>query len=287
MNQDLLLKKKQNIVRSHLAKELTKDIEDTWWKADLAIAIENQILITEVSKNMSLEEKSSTIDIVHKFMLKSIFPNIVSCQSMMGPQGYVYYDEFKSEEVLAKTRHAKTTYKPDIETTSQKIAEEIDMEVLTDISKNSGVNFVCDMSDSRQLRENATRLLSIVKMAKHTVKERSGRGEANWCVTSPLTATLLFMDSLEDFHALKHNTEIGTLEEMRVYCVPQLEPTDIILGFKGHPYDSGYIYCPYVPISFAEGITEEPDSHRMFYRYGKKLIKGGSNYYAKISVVNI
>ncbi len=67
-------------------------------------------------------------------------------------------------------------------------------------------------------------------------------------------------------------TYIGRLGgRFDVYVDPYLGTNDILIGYKGaNPYDSGYFYCPYVPIQFMKATGEEDFQPRIGVktRYG-------------------
>ena len=79
--------------------------------------------------------------------------------------------------------------------------------------------------------------------------------------------------------------------EVQVYKDP-LFPRDLILmGYKGKTFlDSGYFYCPYIPIKTTPIIydpaTLQP-RRGMITRYATKMVDGGEFFYATIHVDNI
>lgn len=304
MKQDLLLYQKEKAVEeAGFAKEVVKDIpeDQRWWKADVCIAVDNQRLLTEISTDMSDEMKVATIDIVYQTMLKCLFPKIVSCQSMLGPVGLVHWplpdsDEMGEEPIKAATRFLDMRYKvgefPGTEALAEQFARQIDHEVLNDLLNNAGQRLIWDVAavDGRTMREKVMDLIAVVKRTRQVIKAQSKRDEANWCVTSPMSATLLQLGGMDtpyqDFHSLKGITEVGSLMGMRVWCVPELPPMNILMGYKGdHPYDAGYIYSPYCALSTAK--VDGDGVQKFLTRYAKKLRRGGSNYYAKIAIDNL
>jgi hypothetical protein len=67
-------------------------------------------------------------------------------------------------------------------------------------------------------------------------------------------------------------------------------PTDeIMMGYKGAgPMDSGFIYCPYIPLQQLPTITD-PESFQprkgILTRYGKVAIQPASRFFRIIRVV--
>lgn len=64
---------------------------------------------------------------------------------------------------------------------------------------------------------------------------------------------------------------------------PLAKNGEILMGYKGESYmDSGYFYCPYVPIAQTP-VVLDPDvfipKKGILSRYGKKLLSQGQQYY--------
>jgi hypothetical protein len=62
------------------------------------------------------------------------------------------------------------------------------------------------------------------------------------------------------------------------------------MGYKGDSYmDSGYFYCPYVPLTQTPTVLD-PESfcprRGILTRYGKKLLREGAKFYARLSIAN-
>ena len=53
---------------------------------------------------------------------------------------------------------------------------------------------------------------------------------------------------------------IGTLGNMKVYVNPNYDPDTFVLGYKGNNMmDTGYVYCPYMPVMTTDMITLSDD----------------------------
>src|SRR5262252_8518921 len=84
---------------------------------------------------------------------------------------------------------------------------------------------------------------------------------------------------------------VGTVNNRwRLYKDPLFPTNQILMGYKGDSYmDSGYFYCPYVPLTQTP-VVLDPESFcprkGILTRYGKKLLREGSKFYARMSIAN-
>ena len=130
------------------------------------------------------------------------------------------------------------------------------------------------------------------------IYRQSLRGAGNWVVTSPEVAAKL--ESLLEFKPdartdTTYNLGIiysGTLNgQFKLYKDP-LFPTNLILiGYKGSSFmDSGYFYCPYVPLQLTPTVLDDQSFNPrkgLITRYGKVMVENGDRMYGVIRVGNM
>mgnify|MGYP003345083398 FL=1 len=223
----------------------------------------------------------------------------------------------ESEEIVAKTRKLKAVWsyeaqqdlrsqhnlEAEIELTSvlaQEINLEIDREVLTDLRNNAGTvaswDFNTALGDT--IKEKYESLYVKVVEVTNVVHRKTLRGGANWIVTSPEvasifeTATAGFAPAASDsFTGSLGIQYVGTVNNRwRIYKDPLFPTGQLLMGYKGDSYmDSGYFYCPYVPLTQTP-VVLDPESFcprkGILTRYGKKLLREGAKFYARLSIAN-
>jgi hypothetical protein len=223
----------------------------------------------------------------------------------------------ESEEIAAKTRKLKAVWSfeaqqdlrsqhnldAEAELTAvlaQEINLEIDREVLTDLRNNAGTVAVWDFNTALgdTIKEKYESLYVKVVEVSNVVHRKTLRGGCNWLVTSPEvasvfeTATAGFAPSpSETFTSSLGVQYVGTINNRwRLYKDPLFPQGQILMGYKGDSYmDSGYFYCPYVPLTQTP-VVLDPDSFTprkgILTRYGKKLLREGAKFYARMSIAN-
>lgn len=223
----------------------------------------------------------------------------------------------ESEEIVAKSRKLKAvwTYEAQQDLRSQhnldaeaeltavlaqEINLEIDREVLTDLRNNAGTVSVWDFNTAYgdTIKEKYESLYVKVVEISNVVHRKTLRGGCNWLVTSPEvasvfeTATAGFAPApSETFTSSLGIQYVGTVNNRwRLYKDPLFPTGQILLGYKGDSYmDSGYFYCPYVPLTQTPTVLD-PDSFTprkgIITRYGKKLLREGAKFFARMSIAN-
>lgn len=223
----------------------------------------------------------------------------------------------ESEEIVAKTRKLKAVWSYEAQqdlrsqhnldaeqeltaVLAQEINLEIDREVLTDLRNNAGTvgtwDFATALGDT--IKEKYESLYVKVVEISNVVHRKTLRGGANWLVTSPEvasvfeTATAGFAPNpSETFTSSLGIQYVGTINNRwRLYKDPLFPTNQILLGYKGDSYmDSGYFYCPYVPLTQTP-VVLDPESFcprkGILTRYGKKLLREGAKFYARMSIAN-
>lgn len=184
---------------------------------------------------------------------------------------------------------------------AQEINLEIDREVLTDLRNNAGTVSAWDFNTTLgdTLKEKYESLFIKLVEISNIVHRKTLRGGANWIVCSPEvasifeTATAGFGPTIspDGFTGLLGIQYVGTINgKWKMYKDPLFPTGQILLGYKGDSYmDSGYYYCPYVPLTQTPTVLD-PDSFTprkgLMTRYGKKLLREGAKFYARLSIAN-
>lgn len=223
----------------------------------------------------------------------------------------------ESEEIAAKTRKLKAVWSYEAQqdlrsqhnldaeaeltaVLAQEINLEIDREVLTDLLLNAGTVGAWDFSTALgdTIKEKYESLyVKIVEMSA-IIHRKTLRGGANWIVTSPEVASI-FETATAGFAPAPSETftsslgiqYVGTINNRwRLYKDPLFRTNQILMGYKGDSYmDSGYFYCPYVPLTQTP-VVLDPESFcprkGILTRYGKKLLREGAKFYARMTIHN-
>lgn len=223
----------------------------------------------------------------------------------------------ESESIEAKTRKLKAvwTYEAQQDLRSQhnldaeaeltavlaqEINLEIDREVLTDLRNNAGTvsawDFNTAMGDT--IKEKYESLYVKIVEVSAVIHRKTLRGGANWIVTSPEvaaifeTATAGFAPApSETFTSSLGIQYVGTVNaRWRLYKDPLFPTGQLLMGYKGDSYmDSGYFFCPYVPLTQTP-VVLDPEAlcprKGLLTRYGKKLLREGAKFYARLSIAN-
>lgn len=223
----------------------------------------------------------------------------------------------ESEDITAKTRKLKAVWSYeaqqdlrsqhnlDAETEltavlAQEINLEIDREVLGDLRNNAGTIAAWDFNTALgdTIKEKYESLYVKVVEVSNVVHRKTLRGGCNWIVTSPEVASIFETATAgfaptpsENFTSSLGIQYVGTVtNKWRVYKDPLFPTGQILMGYKGDSYmDSGYFYCPYVPLTQTP-VVLDPESFcprkGILTRYGKKLLREGSKFYARLSIAN-
>jgi hypothetical protein len=223
----------------------------------------------------------------------------------------------ESEEIAAKTRKLKAVWSYEAQqdlrsqhnldaeaeltaVLAQEINLEIDREVLTDLRNNAGTVTAWDFNTAlgETIKEKYESLYVKVVEVSNVIHRKTLRGGANFLVTSPEVASI-FETATAGFAPAPSETftsslgiqYVGTVNNRwRLYKDPLFPTNQILMGYKGDSYmDSGYFYCPYVPLTQTP-VVLDPESFcprkGILTRYGKKLLREGAKFYARMSIAN-
>lgn len=223
----------------------------------------------------------------------------------------------ESEEIGAKTRKLKAVWSYEAQqdlrsqhnldaeaeltaVLAQEINLEIDREILTDLRTNAGTLAAWDFNTALgdTIKEKYESLYVKLVEVSAVVHRKTLRGGCNWIVTSPEVASI-FESATAGFAPAPSETftsslgvqYVGTINNRwRVYKDPLFPQGQILMGYKGDSYmDSGYFYCPYVPLTQTP-VVLDPESFcprkGILTRFGKKLLREGAKFYAKMNIAN-
>ena len=183
---------------------------------------------------------------------------------------------------------------------AKEINLEIDREILMDLRVNAGTvstwDFATALGDT--IKEKYESLYVKVVEVSNIIHRKTLRGGANWIVTSPEVASIFETATAGFAPAPSNNFEssmgiqyVGTVNNRwRLFKDPLFQRGSILMGYRGDSYmDSGYFYCPYVPLTQTP-VVLDPNSfcprRGVLTRYGKKLLREGSKFYARVSIQN-
>lgn len=223
----------------------------------------------------------------------------------------------ESEEIAAKTRKLKAVWSYEAQqdlrsqhnldaeaeltaVLAQEINLEIDREVLTDLRNNAGTVSAWDYNTAlgETIKEKYESLYVKIVEVSNVIHRKTLRGGANFIVTSPEVASI-FETATAGFAPAPSETftsslgiqYVGTVNNRyRIYKDPLFPTSQLLMGYKGDSYmDSGYFYCPYVPLTQTP-VVLDPESFcprkGILTRYGKKLLREGAKFYARLSIAN-
>ena len=198
---------------------------------------------------------------------------------------------------------------------SAAIVSEIDNEIINDLIALAGTTDSFDMAGTftgvpNYVGDRHAVLGVLINRVANEIARKTRRGPANWIVVSPLVVSVLqsaaksvFAPAVGGSFDGPNNTKlVGTLNgNIKVYSYiyhdQGTEP--ILLGFKGGSgeMDSGYFYCPYIPL-MSSGVVVDPNTFNphvsLMTRYGKATftstatsLGNSADYYGRISVANL
>jgi hypothetical protein len=201
----------------------------------------------------------------------------------------------------------------------QELMAEINREIVTDLRLLAAISKTIDFSalptsGGTQMSvvgrwEDAHRaLLDAIEKVCAVIWNVGRRGMGNFVVGNP--ETLSFLDRVPGFTGsgvtyngrdLSFSGSLGG--KIKFYSDPNYPKNELLIGYKGNSaIDSGYVYCPYLPITATPTLIdpETGNPSKLFYtRYGKtfknrsastgmpeNLILMGEYQYARLTIAN-
>jgi hypothetical protein len=150
----------------------------------------------------------------------------------------------------------------------------------------------------RHVGEVYSNLIAVINFASQDIYKTTLRGGATWMICSPFIAAMLSSAAkLEGGLPANSDGQLGASVQYKgkwmgmydVYVDPLYPDDEILMGYKGNsPMDSGFAYCPYVPLQMLPTITD-PETFQprkgLLTRYGKAEISPASRFYRIIRIV--
>lgn len=199
---------------------------------------------------------------------------------------------------------------------SSEIVSEIDNEIITDLIALAGTFETFDMSSPNftgvpnYVGDRHAVIGVLINKVANEIARKTSRGAANWMVVSPLVASVLqsaaksvFAPAVSGSFEGPNNTKlIGTLNgsiKVYTYIYHDQGNEPVLLGYKGGSgeMDSGYFYCPYVPL-MSSNVVIDPATYNpqvsLMTRYGKATftntatsLGNSADYYGRVNIANL
>lgn len=199
---------------------------------------------------------------------------------------------------------------------SSAVVSEIDNELINDLIALAGTTESFDMASTsftgvpNYVGDRHAVLGVLINKVANEIARKTRRGQANWIVVSPLVVSVLqsatksvFAPAVSGSFEGPNNTKlVGTLNgsiKVYTYIYHDQGTEPILIGYKGGSgeMDSGYFYCPYIPLMSA-GVVVDPNTFNphtsLMTRYGKATftntgtsLGNSADYYGRVSVANL
>jgi hypothetical protein len=187
------------------------------------------------------------------------------------------------------------------------ILRELDRELLSELHGVAGTSVPFDFAnvDGRYAGEKLASMMIAFDQLNDEIAIKTKKNGATWMVVSPKVFTGMKNASNSSFvpangGQLQPSTSlyVGTFGAgIAVYVDPYAETDTILMGYKGSELDTGFVYCPYIPLS-SSGVVVNPETgdHRVMLRtrYGlhkftdtDKSLGDSPDYYARGTIANI
>lgn len=210
---------------------------------------------------------------------------------------------------------------------STQIIQEIDNEIITDLyslagtvaSYDGSVPVAAGFYKPTFAGDRLANLGIQINQIANTIARKTRKGPANWILVSPMVVSALqaaaksqWAPAVEGSFSGPNNSKlVGTLNgsiKVYTYIWNDVNSTDIVggtgndtilIGYKGGDgeTDTGYFYCPYVPM-MSSGVIMNPVTTQpmvsLLTRYGKATftnsatsLGNSSDYYGKLTISNL
>jgi len=143
-------------------------------------------------------------------------------------------------------------------------------------------------------------LMALCQRVATDIYKTTLRGPGNFIVTSPTVAAMLHAaakmeggiersDGPTNMSGAKVEYRGKLAGQFDLYIDPMYPEDEILVGYKGsNAMDSGYVYCPYIPLQQTPTITD-PETFQprkgIMTRYGKAAVSPSSRFYRIIRLV--
>jgi hypothetical protein len=199
---------------------------------------------------------------------------------------------------------------------SAEIMAEINREIVRDVNvqavlgaANAGTQGAFDLSSDADGRWSAEKFKSLVmqiEIEANAIAKATRRGKGNFVIVSSDVASALAAAGVLDYSPAMStalevdstgNTFAGMLNgRVKVYVDPYAAIDYCTVGYRGtNPYDAGYFYCPYVPLTMVRAVGQNDFQPKIGFktRYGKRanpFVSGtvrDNTYFRSFKVENI
>jgi len=149
-------------------------------------------------------------------------------------------------------------------------------------------------ADGRWEVEKYQNLAAKISRTSREIAKATRRGQGNFMIVDTSTLTALEMSGRLDTSNVDPigSAFVGMFNGyMKVFVDIHTDATHILMGYKGNSeVDAGVFYSPYVPLKITQGVTQESDQPRIFFRMRYALTDnpfGAENYFRKIEITNL
>jgi hypothetical protein len=199
---------------------------------------------------------------------------------------------------------------------SAEIMAEINREIVRDVNvqavlgaAQAGTPGTFDLSSDADGRLSAEKFKSLVmqiEIEANAIAKATRRGKGNFVIVSSDVASALAAAGVLDYSPAMStalevdstgNTFAGMLNgRVKVYVDPYAAIDYCTVGYRGtNPYDAGYFYCPYVPLTMVRAVGQNDFQPKIGFktRYGKRanpFVSGTvrqNTYFRSFKVENI
>lgn len=174
---------------------------------------------------------------------------------------------------------------------SQEILSEINREIILELDyaakpgcqqtglSTAGIFDMAIDADGRWAIEKFQALLFQLDLEANTIFNQTRRGKGNLAIvhadvasalaaTGKLDSTGVGSNITSDYG---QNTLVGSIGNMKIFVDPYASSGVVNVGYRGsNPYDAGFFYAPYVPLTMVKAVGEENFQPRIAFktRYG-------------------
>jgi hypothetical protein len=181
-----------------------------------------------------------------------------------------------------------------IQALAQEMVQEHTFEVLNDLKVLGGEAEIVELEGSKE--EQLRSLMAAIKHQSFAIGSTTRRGWGNFIVVSQALGNAISESKFMNFKPKETGSfttsdlmELGTIGDgIRVYSALNIPDDEITIGYKGtSDTDTGYIYCPYVPV-MTTGVVVHPTTFQplmsFMTRYGKHVTDNVRAYYRNIKL---
>lgn len=253
---------------------LFKHVFKTWTGAH-ATAVAEQLGLNMKEVGVTIESATAT---AQERKLKSSFTREMAedLQSCHGIDAVSLFTQVGSEEIISEMNREFVDY----------------VDAKSVLGGVSVWNYT--QADGRWEIEKYQNLCAKIARTSREIAKATRRGQGNFMIVDTATLTALEMSGrLDTVNADPVATSfVGMFNGyIKVFVDLYQENTQIIMGYKGNSeVDAGVFYSPYIPLKITQGVTQDSDQPRLFFRTRYALTDnpfGSEKYFKKIEIQNL